>query len=398
MRLLLIFILCAIATYLPSSILALTPYEESTFFHNFVPERLLILIVSRLGLANRLRTIADWYQIANLSNRTLLVSWEATPDCNAKFTDLFVDGPPRLRFLQEHLPSGDEGVRYVAELANKRNISNIPIYNHHDMESNFFVDQYKSFVISKSIPFSDAEVMITHYDGIATLEGVYCQQYMMMNSQFLSSLVPNQEARDFIREMKATHFHNRIMVGVHYRTHDDAQDWAVVPPLMGVPEAKTFGVGSTMEDFLRAMSKIQQQFIYTDRHGEVKSLVRFFVASNNETEKARFRKLVPDGIFLFGEHKRGTENGMQFALLEWLALSESALLLNTYGSSFAEQASMVHQRPLVGIWDGLLVHHLSVYLPYCGHLQFAKSHSAQGVKSSYVEGTFDQREVSIYTQ
>jgi len=57
---------------------------------------------------------------------------------------------------------------------------------------------------------------------------------------------------------------------------------------------------------------------------------------------------------------------------------------------------MVHQRPLVGVWDGLLVHHLSVYLPFCGHLQFAKSHSAQGVKSSYVEGTHDQREVRIF--
>lgn len=148
-----------------------------------------------------------------------------------------------------------------------------------------------------------------------------------------------------------------------------------------------------MEDFLQAMSKIQQQFAYTDRHGEVKSRVRFFVASNNETEKARFRQLVPDGIFLFGEHQRGTGNGMHFALIEWLALSESALLLNTYGSSFAEQASMVHQRPLVGIWDGLLVHHLSVYLPYCGHMQFVKAHSDQGVQSSYVEGTIDQREV-----
>ena len=52
----------------------------------------ILLLVSRLGLANRLRTMADWHQIAVSSNRTLLVSWESTIDCNASFTDLFVSG------------------------------------------------------------------------------------------------------------------------------------------------------------------------------------------------------------------------------------------------------------------------------------------------------------------
>ena len=52
----------------------------------------ILLLVSRLGLANRLRTMADWHQIAVYSNRTLLVSWESTVDCNASFTDLFVSG------------------------------------------------------------------------------------------------------------------------------------------------------------------------------------------------------------------------------------------------------------------------------------------------------------------
>ena len=386
------FVLCVIIVVLQVRAASVSIYEESSFFHDLVHERMIVLIISRLGLANRLRAVADWYQIATISDRTLLVSWEATPDCNAEFTDLFVDGPPRFRILQEHLPRGVEGVRHVENLANKRNISNWAVY--HESDDQFFVDKYKSFVIAKNIPFSDKEVIITHYDGAVSLEGVHCQQYMMMHSQFLSNLVPNDEAQNFLKTMKNEHFVNRIMVGIHFRAHDYVQDWAVVPPLMGATEAKTFGAGSTVEDFLSVMGQIQNKFAYTDSKGHMKSMVRFFIASNNDTEKAKFRQAVPDGIFLAGDHNRNSPGGMQLALLEWLAPSQSEIIVNTYGSSFAEQAAHVHRRPLVGIWDGMLVHHLSIMLPYCGHLQFIKAHSQQGQQSRYTEGTADNREVS----
>ena len=41
----------------------------------------IVLQISRLGLGNRLRSIADWYQIAVISERHLLVSWVPTADC-----------------------------------------------------------------------------------------------------------------------------------------------------------------------------------------------------------------------------------------------------------------------------------------------------------------------------
>ena len=56
-------------------------------------EKFLVLQISRLGFANRLRTLADWYAIAKSYNRTLLVNWIASPDCSASFTDLFENGP-----------------------------------------------------------------------------------------------------------------------------------------------------------------------------------------------------------------------------------------------------------------------------------------------------------------
>lgn len=49
-----------------------------------------------------------------------------------------------------------------------------------------------------------------------------------------------------------------------------------------------------------------------------------------------------------------------------ITIPESALIINTYGSSYAMEAALVHRRPLVGIWEGRLVHHSSSFLPHCG--------------------------------
>ena len=56
-------------------------------------ERFIVVRVSRLGLANRLRTLADWYNIAVTQNRTLVVNWIPAVDCNVMLTDLFESEP-----------------------------------------------------------------------------------------------------------------------------------------------------------------------------------------------------------------------------------------------------------------------------------------------------------------
>ena len=87
---------------------------------------------------------------------------------------------------------------------------------------------------------------------------------------------------------------------------------------------------------------------------------------------------------------------MQFALVEWLLLAESSLILNTYGSSFAEEAALLHQRPLVSLWHGHLIHQRSILLPFCGHMQFAQAMSQTKLKFAYTEGTVDQRKARIF--
>ena len=61
----------------------------------------LLLLVPKLGLANRLRSIADWYAIAISSGRTLLVNWEVSRECNARFSDFFSLHLPNLLFLDQ---------------------------------------------------------------------------------------------------------------------------------------------------------------------------------------------------------------------------------------------------------------------------------------------------------
>lgn len=356
-------------------------------------ERYLVLLLTRLGLANRLRTMADWYQIAAMSRRTLLVSWEPTLDCNAKFDDLFVDGPEHLKVLPMALTM-EEVKTYSRE-------GNLSYYNLNDEGSDI-----TAFQLTRRIISLGHNIVATTHDGLIALEGVGCQQYLHMHSEFLNSLVPNEYISSMVVDIKRKYFTNVVMVGVHFRLHDEVQDWAVVPPLTGAisPRATKFGEGATVSHFEGVMRLVQNKLSYSisddtaDNAGQGQSkkrtVVRFFIASNDDASKKQLLAHFPDSVFLSGEYSRSSADGIELALMEWLILSESALIINTYGSSFAVEASQRKMKPIVGIWEGMLVHHTSPSLPYCGHLQFAKLHATNRQEMRYTEGTHDEREIT----
>lgn len=128
------------------------------------------------------------------------------------------------------------------------------------------------------------------------------------------------------------------MVGIHYRSHDQIQDWEVVPPYDDSSQnAKKFGDGARLEDFEEVMNSIESHF-NSGRivNVEQKTNVRFYIASNTDDAKNYFMNKFTDSISLRGgEYSRHSKEGIRFALLEWLLLSECALIINTYGSSFA---------------------------------------------------------------
>ncbi len=75
-------------------------FGKATEFYNVLGDRYLVYIVNKGGLANRLRAMADWYHLARRSKRLLLVSWEASLECNASFESLFdVEGMDLEDFL-----------------------------------------------------------------------------------------------------------------------------------------------------------------------------------------------------------------------------------------------------------------------------------------------------------
>jgi hypothetical protein len=360
-----------------------------------------VIILNRLGLANRLRSIADWHQIALMSNRELIVSWQPTTDCNATFMDLFESGPPGLRVVPFLLPV--DPVAAVAEMEAMAREENVT-YKTLDRD-NMFVEGRGRFIVRRDEVMSDTQAIIASYDGVLVLDGVKCQQYLSMRSAFLSALVPVKAARDLVKEVMDTYFTDKVMIGVHYRAHDLTQDWDVVPPLDGRTAAMSFGDGATLQDFQRYMASIRNAFttsykVDPDGPGGAPAQVvntttsRFFVASNSLEAKQFFANIFKDSVVIEGDHRRTTKEGIMLALLEWLLLSRSALILNTYGSSYAMEAAQVHQRPLVGIWGGVAVHHTDMRLPYCGHMLYMTEFSDRAIDTTYTEGTADRRTVN----
>lgn len=368
----------------------LSATDEKHFFSNFQPDqRYIVLIISRLGLANRLRSLADWHTVSLLSNRTLLVSWAATVDCNATFQSLFEAAPPNFKLLPFSLPAEDEGVKFVEESAKKHNISVRSIYK--AQEASMWKKK-GSFIISKDVVES-ATVVVTSFDGILALDGVSCVQYSKLHSAFLSQLRPIQRLEGLRREVREIFFSRQIMVGVHYRGFDSGHDWAVVPPIMGQSHAYRFEQGASLDLFAATMQKIQAKLSYNDSTGTLRPSVRFFVASNSPDAKKFFLDRFPGAVSLGGDQTRGSQNGIEFALLEWLLLADSALLLHTYGSTFALEAGHVKGAPLVGVWDGRLIYHGHVMQPFCGNNQFVKASGSQGMAFSFTEDTVDNRKI-----
>jgi hypothetical protein len=183
------------------------------------------------------------------------------------------------------------------------------------------------------------------------------------------------------------------MIGVHYRAHNSNYDWNVVSPFNSNGAAVGFGDGASTADFERILHNISIAFTSIDSNGKSFPLHRFFLASNSDEAKQYLIKKFPETVIISGDYSRNHPDGIYFALLEWLLLSESTLLINTYGSSFAVESAAVNMRPILGVWGGTLIAYNDVHLPYCGHIQYLSTYSRHGIDGSYREGTIDNREI-----
>ena len=347
----------------------------------------LVVHLSRLGLANRLRSIADWFNIATISRRFLIVIWDVTDDCKAGFHELFMESQS-LVVIDNY-----DGTTIEEITENFRQFSTI--FKVLNGGSDTWTKGGNSFVLNRKAVMNDIPTLFSSYDGVLTMEGVSCQEYLNKHSKFLSNLEAVPSAASFAQSIYDEYFSNSIMVGVHYRAHDPQQDWAVVPPLLGDRTDKIFGEGASVDQFTTIMGHIessQNSQTLSDvgtpegNHTAPTKKIRFFVASNNLNAKTSIGAAFPSAIYLGGLHSRSEKSGMELALVEWLILSKGALILHTYGSTFAEEAALVYQRPIVGIWEGKLLHHTSTHLPHCGNQQYARIFSEGRRTATYRTG------------
>lgn len=79
---------------------------------------------------------------------------------------------------------------------------------------------------------------------------------------------------------------------------------------------------------------------------------------------------------------------MTLALVEWLLLARSDLVLHTFGSSFGEEAAYAGGAPALGLWGELLLLHAHPALPQCAHRLFLRgAKRRRGLEGAlYTEG------------
>lgn len=166
------------------------------------------------------------------------------------------------------------------------------------------------------------------------------------------------------------------MIGIHIRDHDPLHDWEIIPPPQSsntqdgnIPRALKFGDGATLTDFLTVMHQINSHFTSHTTNGVINH-VRFFVASNNIAVKEKILEQLPTSVALYGDHDRNSVEGVKLALIDWFLLSESSLIINTYGSSFSQEASRRKMIPLIRMYDHQLVYMDDIRLPFCGNMRF----------------------------
>ena len=354
-------------------------------------QRYIVLILSRLGFANRMHSIVDWYQVALESNRSLIVSWEANPDLNIEFHELYKEIPKNMKILPFVIPYGDSGLLDVAEMCETYNLSYITIGGDH--RENYFGDR-KEFVLKKEIAFSDTNVIITNYDGEIVIENYSCNHYMSMKSRIMQQFIPVDHAQKSINNIIDKYFLNKLIIGIQIRYHDPIHDWNVVPPDRTSEEAAPFGYGATLYDFENVMKSIDNKLRLHNNATQHK----FFLASNNPEFKEYLLSKFVNIVTLKSEsYSRNTSEGIYHAFLEFLMLSRSDFIVNTYGSTFAVEASSVFMKPLASIFHSKVVVNRNVFLPFCSHMAFIKSYSTQGESGTFVEGTIDQRRVESKT-
>lgn len=248
------------------------------------------------------------------------------------------------------------------------------------------------FVLDPSFLLIPAQVIVTDFISLVTIHGLPCQYYLSRRSAFLSSLVPLPSLQQTVDHLMDQYFGTYLPIAVHIRSHDQQYDWAIIPPAEG-SMATVFGERVSLQDFMTLMRQIQRYFTIQDGDKE-RSLARFLIVSNDQSIKQQvLAEFGSAAVTMTGDLSRSSPEGMQFAFMEWLAISRCELVLNIWGSTFAVEAAAVHGKPVVGIWEGRAIHSNAQHLPFCAHTGYLIMYGQHKAFTTIVEGTEDKRQI-----
>ncbi len=278
----------------------------------FCQER--VLIVQPLeGLANRLRVLASAKLMAEHTGRNLLVSWTRQPTrCNARWTDLFVNPV-------DEYPYPYRVLKYQEKFqCNKVRIL-IPF------------QQPEILTELEPILQSDIPVIAVSHFGLFKPQWVLQAEFQDIRSRFYRSLKPISKIEQTVKSVVDGQFANHEVIGVHIRRTDLRPDLGDVPPQQISPTSL----------FIEEMEKLLA--------GNPK--IKFFLATDDFLEQKTIIEHFGDKVILYHKNtiNRNSRQGIQDALIDWLLLSRTSLIIRSHYSSFSEESALVNQIPVITI-------------------------------------------------
>jgi hypothetical protein len=259
-----------------------------------------LLVYTQNGLANRLRVLASASIMAEWMGRKLLLNWTPSEACNVLWEELFVNQFDRCTMPLSKFRAG------------------IDLYDNYLIPKTLYGD-YPQLSIR-----NDADMIALNTCYNFKPEGMTNEAYQLEKSLFYRNLRPLENIKTAVNDIQRRYFDGHNVIGIHIRRNDHLsflrKDHQLVCPT---------------KMFAQAIENIMIEDPET----------KIFLATDDKQEEKFFRQLFHNAVIVYKkeEVKRNTRKGMQDALIDWLLLAKTSMIIASYSSSFSEEASVVNR-------------------------------------------------------
>jgi hypothetical protein len=148
-----------------------------------------IMVIDKLGLANRLRVIAGGYLLSQRAKRSLIILWAPSNECNASFRDLFESNASWGNIYDIYPESHRSIYLSIESAASKSGLVVSSIY-----PTDFGINMSAYTDILEKLTAS-AELTFIWTLGVHAPIDIDSSQYMQMKATFYKTLVPIRHVR-----------------------------------------------------------------------------------------------------------------------------------------------------------------------------------------------------------